>query len=137
MFNGGWRSLLNVLLPYSTPCIICSTPISAHPINDNSLPWLSQLKLEKDLCRQCIHEISWLDKVLCRRCGRSIRCPDCQHKLQSALWVNRSAVRYNEQMKQWLHRYKFQGDERLSILFGKMLLPAVEQVSLQLINRYG
>jgi len=137
MLNKGWTSWLNVLLPYRAPCLICSGPILTNAPYHNNVHWLSKLKLERQLCGQCIKEIAWIDKVMCARCGRSERCPDCNRRETLALWFNRSAVRYNEQMKQWLHRYKFQGDERLAGILGVMLMPAMEQVSLQLIKHYG
>lgn len=131
--------LLQWLQPTPNLCIVCGHP-NLHASASNALNAfapLRQLKLHEVVCKSCLNEIAWIDKILCKRCGRRDRCPDCSRREESALWMNRSAVFYSEAMKQWLHRYKFQGDERLSSLFGKMLMPAVERVTMQLIYKQG
>lgn len=156
----GLRQWLQWLMPQYDYCIICdksnmqSSAVSSraekgqaaiNPRNKESRSFntstgfmpLSTLGLQRYICVDCLAEIAWIDKILCVYCGRRERCPDCSRRQQLALWLNRSAVSYTSAMKQWLHRYKFQGDERLAGLFGMMLLPAVDQVTLQLIYKYG
>ncbi|PYI51172.1 ComF family protein [Paenibacillus flagellatus] len=73
------------------------------------------------LCRRCHDRVPWIDAIRCLRCGRPDSCPDCERHSHSALYASRSAVRYDERMKEWLAAYKYRGNERLHDLFADML----------------
>ncbi|MCZ8514868.1 ComF family protein [Paenibacillus filicis] len=76
------------------------------------------------LCRRCWEVIPWILQVDCPVCGRYESCPDCGRRQETWFVRNRSVVRYDEQMKEWLAQYKYRGQERLRGLFGRMLLHA-------------
>jgi competence protein ComFC len=65
--------------------------------------------------------------VVCAACGRYEACPDCSRRSHTYLDVNRSAVRYDDKMKELLARYKYRGDERLQTVMGGMLVHAWNQ----------
>lgn len=73
------------------------------------------------LCTSCANAIPWIEKLKCPHCGRPDNCTDCTRRTHSSLCVNRSAVRYDEKMKQWLAAYKYRKNERLHHLFASML----------------
>lgn len=76
------------------------------------------------LCKRCWEAIPWILQVECPVCGRYESCPDCARREETWFAQNRSAVRYDEQMKEWLAQYKYRGQEKLSALLGHMLLHA-------------
>jgi len=80
------------------------------------------------VCYKCVNLIPWIRALGCADCGRAIRCPDCQrHPLRNdGLRANRSVVRYDEQMKQWLSQYKFKGDRVYELLMVRMMQLAYE-----------
>lgn len=127
--------MLQWLQPRRSMCLIC-TSRSVQALASDRLARTTIRKLSQFLCSICFNEIVWIDQVLCSHCGRSYRCPDCQKRHASALWLNRSSVSYQSVMKEWLHRYKFQGDERLADVLGTMLMPAIDRVSAQLLIKY-
>ncbi|BFH65568.1 ComF family protein [Paenibacillus azoreducens] len=75
------------------------------------------------ICRRCAEGIPWIEHPRCLCCGRAIGCPDClRPEAQQRFFVmNRSAVRYNEVMREWLAQYKYRGHERYAALLVKML----------------
>ncbi|CAM3526342.1 ComF family protein [Marinicrinis lubricantis] len=73
------------------------------------------------LCRRCASNIPWLSELKCRICGRDMDCPDCAGIRRQGFICNRSAVRYEEPIIDWMARYKYRGDEQLSALFGDLL----------------
>ena len=79
------------------------------------------------LCGRCYADIPWIERPQCETCGRSAHCPDCRRGIPRRFVCNRAAVRYSPEMKRWLARYKFRGDERLAALFGWMLKIAFER----------
>lgn len=77
---------------------------------------------ELALCRRCAMLIPWIDRPLCHHCGRAVQCGDCERSFSTELVLNRGAVRYTEDMKQWLSAYKYKRDERLQHLFAAMMV---------------
>ena len=73
------------------------------------------------LCGKCYAEIPWIETIGCKTCGRGEPCPDCERRGPSPLLLNRSAVKYDPKMKEWLAAYKFRRNERLNVLFVEML----------------
>lgn len=73
------------------------------------------------ICEACANQIPWILEPECRVCGRHIPCNDCLRRRRHYLYCNRSAVRYDAVMKQWLARFKYRGDERLTPVLAEML----------------
>lgn len=91
-------------------CVVCHAPAStSNPLG---------------LCAACYGKIPWIRQVVCQVCGRAEPCGDCQRRGERYLSMNRSAVRYDDTMKEWLALYKYRGNEKLEPLFGHMLLHA-------------
>lgn len=113
-----WRKLLGVLggaeaavlSSSGTECIFCGAPIRKTG--------------RLGLCHECFASVPWIKEVECSVCGRYEECPDCKRRKETFFVMNRSAVQYNETMKQLLARYKYRGDERLQRLVTAMLLQA-------------
>lgn len=76
------------------------------------------------VCDSCFQAIPWIREVECAVCGRGEPCPDCQRLGPRALVMNRSAVRYDDAMRELLAAYKYRGNERLRVLLGRMLVHA-------------
>lgn len=74
------------------------------------------------VCQNCFDAIPWITRVVCPVCGRAGECPDCLRQEIRYLAMNRSAVQYDDGMRELLARYKYRGDERLSGLLGRMLV---------------
>lgn len=106
------RIMRSALAPPAVPCLVCRRPCR-------------QGAGDVTLCAVCAGKIPWIECPQCLRCGREQCCADClriagQH-LPDYLVRNRSAVHYDAEMKAWLGRYKYQGDEQLAVLFGRIL----------------
>jgi competence protein ComFC len=76
------------------------------------------------LCNSCYIRIPWISQVLCPVCGRYETCQDCSRREKTYFLRSRSAVKYDDAMKELLARYKYRGDERLGQTIGAMLLHA-------------
>ncbi|REE84475.1 ComF family protein [Paenibacillus taihuensis] len=76
------------------------------------------------LCTACFDQIPWITRIECQVCGRPEYCPDCSRRSDAAFIWNRSAVRYNALIREWLALYKYRGHEALAPLLGEMLLAA-------------
>ncbi|WNQ11595.1 ComF family protein [Paenibacillus aurantius] len=97
-----------MLAPSRRECLICHSPIQGEP------PPLG-------LCRGCFGQIPWITDIRCPMCGRYEECHDCKRREEAFFRCSRSAVRYNELMKEWLALYKYRGQEKLLPVFGGML----------------
>lgn len=86
---------------------------------------------ELGLCHTCYARIPWIRKVDCASCGRGEYCPDCRRKPHAHFTISRSAVRYDEVMKELLARYKYRGDERLKVVLGHMLMHAYQLLQVE------
>lgn len=76
------------------------------------------------LCRVCFRSIPWITAIHCSGCGRPEFCPDCRRRSNPAIVANRSAVRYDDTIREWLALYKYRGNEALEPLLGEMLVMA-------------
>jgi len=81
-----------------------------------------------ELCQACYRQIPWIRDIYCEACGRYEACYDCRRRENTQLQCNRSAVKYDEAMKQWLSLYKYRGDERLLRLFANMMMHAYRKL---------
>ncbi|MCR8660498.1 ComF family protein [Paenibacillus endoradicis] len=118
-------------------CIRCQKGITHHKNErSNHNVWIER-RLYALLCSACMTKIPWITTVQCLRCGRAQVCQDCHYRKTRSLRYNRSAVRYTDEMKQWLSTYKFQGDARYRELLTYMLSHVYDQVTLQLVRDQG
>lgn len=118
-------------------CIRCQKGISYSSYERSmNYAWINR-QLYHLLCSSCMANIPWIITVQCARCGRAQVCQDCQYRKGSPLRCSRSAVRYTDEMKEWLSAYKFQGDERYRELLAYMLPHVYEQVTLRLVKDQG
>lgn len=101
-------------------CLACRAPLA-----DAEGPAINRC-----LCRRCRETVPWIrpGDIRCATCGRPEVCPDCPRRTDTAFVCNRSAVRYTREMKDWLSRLKFRGDERLAAMFAFMMGGALERL---------
>lgn len=102
-------SVASLLSPLRKECLLCKQNSTFHVD-------------ELGLCHSCYTRIPWIREALCPTCGRGEFCSDCQRRPHSYFMRSRSAVRYDETMKELLARYKYRGDERLKTVLGQMLV---------------
>jgi len=96
------------------------------PPGDVCLTCGSRTRFDREwpgICRSCVEAIPWILRPRCLHCGRAFGCPDCMRPdaRQRSFILNRSAVRYNEMMREWLAQYKYRGHERYAALIIQML----------------
>lgn len=104
-------TLLSMLSPRKEECLLCKQT--------------SYLQSEEfGLCQACFIRIPWIREVMCPNCGRGEYCSDCVRREQTYFLKSRSAVRYDDAMKELLARYKYRGDERLKSVVGHMMVHA-------------
>ncbi|MEI2283214.1 ComF family protein [Paenibacillus polysaccharolyticus] len=86
------------------------------------------------ICPRCVQQIPWIRSIRCQRCGRGVGCPDCvrPHMQNRSFFCNRSAVQYNDLMKEWISMYKFRGYELYAPLLTAMLTQAFQAMSEEL-----
>ncbi|ETT38993.1 amidophosphoribosyltransferase-like protein [Paenibacillus sp. FSL R5-808] len=101
------------------------------PMNETCLACGKSASLARELpgiCYGCSRQIPWIVNPRCLQCGRGIGCPDCNRFGMSmskrSFILNRSAVTYDAQMREWLAQYKYRGNERYAPLLAEMLLRA-------------
>lgn len=130
VWKKAWK---NMMFPSTRKCMVCHHSITTYlPINELTESYYQYVKTM--ICSSCYHSIPWITSIQCRTCGRSTVCADCRFKKYEEYKGNRSAVQYNQQMKEWLKKYKFQGHQQLYELFGAMMLPLFRSVSWKLIQ---
>lgn len=112
LFSASLHNLTALLRPSTSTCLICGRndhrPANALPL----------------LCSECRESIPWITRIHCPVCGRPERCGDCRRRNTAAFICNRSAVQYNDTIRQWLALYKYRGHEGLEPLLGELLLTA-------------
>jgi competence protein ComFC len=111
-FKRVFQSIGSLLSPTKQQCVYCKQ--TAH-LDEECM----------GLCNSCYNSIPWIKEVLCLTCGRYETCFDCKRRGSSYFENNRSAVRYDDAMKELLARYKYRGDERLKAVMGEMLVHAM------------
>lgn len=104
-------------------CLLCQMPLT------NSLTIRELFSFQRQqapvVCSKCLGTFIRIKKEeSCLGCSRSQKdqeyCPDCLkwQKWYPELKIEHTAFfEYEESFKNWLHRYKFQGDIRLSQIF--------------------
>ncbi len=118
--------LAQYLYPQHPECISCGRAIYVASAYDG-------------LCYACANRIPWITKPVCNVCGRNIDCPDCRRAEANTrhFFLNRSAVRYNTDIRNWLAAYKYRGDERYEKLFGQFLIESYYRMNIELSSWYG
>lgn len=103
------RMITNLLFPQPVSCALCERK-AIHAL----------------MCRLCQQDIEVIDELVCEICGRPHEglCEDCAGRPITFFQMNRSAVRYNEKMKDILSLYKFRGQETLAPVLGDLLIRA-------------
>lgn len=120
-----WQTWLSYLHPQYTACMTC---YKKAPL----------MKRYPQICEKCALSIPWITQQQCKVCGRGEYCPDCQRKSASQRYFmfNRSAVYYNDTMRQWIADYKYRGQERYAPLLGKIMIEAYQLMKREMIEFY-
>lgn len=123
-------ALLRLLSPATVACLLCGKPNRAGRPGSGELPSHVRYAAER-LCRECCGALPWIEPqaIACHTCGRAVSCPDCLRGLSATLIRSRSAVHYDQSMKELLARYKYYGDEQLLPLLSAMLYPVFEELT--------
>lgn len=106
--------LSRLLTPPATACLACGRTSRAES------PYAG-------VCSSCAGAIPWIRNPRCTICGRHVGCPDCcrnGEEPEQSLFRNRSAVAYNDEMRNWLAQLKYRGDERYAPVLAAMMMPA-------------
>lgn len=103
------KIIMNLLFPQPLSCTLCE-----------------RRAIEGLLCRLCHKDIEVIAGEVCPTCGRPHEglCEDCARRRDTFFEMNRSAVRYNEKMKDVISLYKFRGQETLAPLLAELLFHA-------------
>ena len=101
-------------------CLLCDEEIS----NQESLKSLILMKKDNPtMCDNCKNKFEPVSEVGCQSCYKKSSetyCEDCQEWKRKGKKVNHRALYYyNEEMKEYFQRYKFQGDQLLACLFAE------------------
>ena len=103
-------------------CLICGQDL------ETELSFTSLLLLKKEetyTCSACFDHFERISPEHCPTCfkeGETSPCQDCQYWYKEGIQVEHEAVfTYNEAMKDYFHRYKFDGDYLLRKVFTKVL----------------
>ena len=120
------RAAAGWLEPRGGRCRVCDAPLSGRrPLAAEA----DGPPLRAWLCAGCAASIPWIRRPACLRCGRPVFCPDCARHPVRAFELNRSAVRYDAAMREWLALYKYRGSERLERPLAAMMIPAYERLA--------
>ena len=101
-------------------CLLCDEELS----NQESLRNLILMKKENlTMCDSCKSKFEPVSEASCKTCCKKsseTSCEDCQEWKRKGKKVNHRALYYyNEEMKEYFQRYKFQGDQLLACLFAE------------------
>jgi len=108
------RNALEVLFPMYDKCGFCD-----------------RRSYRNGMCKLCLKEVEMIRGSICERYGRPMGettlCVDCFQRKETYFMCNRSAVLYNDKMKEMLSLYKFRGQETLAYTFSLFLESAYRQ----------
>ncbi|RKD22099.1 hypothetical protein BEP19_13600 [Ammoniphilus oxalaticus] len=96
------KNLLELLFPTPPSCVLCE-----------------RKAVQRGFCKLCWESLELIDdQQRCERCGRAWSekgtCSDCRRRSDTYFVCNRSAVQYNDKMKEMISLYKFRGLELLA-----------------------
>ena len=109
-------------------CLLCDEELS----NQESLRNLILMKKENlTMCDNCKNKFEQVSEASCKTCCKKsseISCEDCQEWERKGKSVNHKALYYyNEEMKEYFRKYKFQGDQLLACLFAEEVKVALKK----------
>ena len=101
-------------------CLLCDQELSKQ----ESLRDLILMKKENlTMCDNCKNKFEPVSEASCKTCCKKsseTSCEDCQEWERKGKSVNHKALYYyNEEMKEYFQKYKFQGDQLLASLFAE------------------
>lgn len=117
--------IMGLLRPAAFTCLVCGKS-DYRP--SGSIP---------SVCGDCRHSIPWIIRIGCAVCGRPERCGDCERRRNASFICSRSAVQYNDIIRQWLALYKYRGHEGLEPVLGGILLAAYSRMHQEISKRRG
>lgn len=109
-------------------CLLCHQHLDHSAIFSDIL---FSLKNKQSTCQICRDKFELIDPTnhcpTCFRPNTSNQCQDCQYWENKGVQVNHQALySYNSAMKEYISRYKFQGDYRLREVFAMELKNALK-----------
>lgn len=109
-------------------CLLCDEKLT----NQQSLRGLILMKKENHtICDNCKNKFEPVSEASCKTCCKissEISCEDCQEWERKGKSVNHKALYYyNEEMKEYFQKYKFQGDQLLACLFAEEIKVALKK----------
>ena len=100
-------------------CLICGQLLKRELSFHQLLQFLPIIF--SDICVECEEQLICYQEEVCAGCGRpnsqESLCRDCRRwQGQVSAWMiqNRAILHYNDFLKEWFYRYKYQGDVRLA-----------------------
>lgn len=112
-------------------CDLCEKPVNS--INTSISKNNSDIISLTNICPTCSEHLQIPHDPFCKQChkpiksGRVLLCDDCKDSYYKHLVFNRSAVIYNDFMKEKISLYKYRGKESLSVGFSQLLKTAYDQ----------
>lgn len=105
-------------------CLLCDKTLNWQPTLWDLVSFKKIVPPQS--CQACMNQFQRIGKQhRCRGCGRQRGelCSDCQQWSQTMGWLvhNQSLFKYNDAMKDYMHRYKFMGDYQLRQVFREEL----------------
>lgn len=118
--------------PSGLPCPICGRNAQRTDSTAIAIPIRhgEPRRILSALCFSCRRSIPWIVHPVCRICGRAERCEDCIRRQSRSYSISRCAVRYDNQMRDWLALYKYRGNEGVESVLAAMLAFAYERLCL-------
>ena len=109
-------------------CLLCDEELT----NQQSLRSLILMKKENlTMCDNCKNKFEPVSEASCKTCCKKsteTSCEDCQEWERKGKNVNHKALYYyNEEMKEYFRKYKFQGDQLLACLFAEEVKVALKK----------
>ena len=109
-------------------CLLCDEELT----NQQSLRGLILMKKENlTMCDNCKNKFEPVSEASCKTCCKKsseTSCEDCQEWERKGKSVNHKALYYyNEEMKEYFQKYKFQGDQLLACLFAEEIKVALKK----------
>lgn len=109
-------------------CLLCDEELT----NQQSLRDLILMKKENlTMCDNCKNKFEPVSEASCKTCCKKSSetfCEDCKEWERKGKSVNHKALYcYNEEMKEYFQKYKFQGDQLLACLFAEEIKIALKK----------
>lgn len=118
-------------------CLLCERQLVSR-FCWRQLFTLSRGEEEEYICQNCRVKFVQYPAPRCPGCGRTSErlCQECRQWEMQLGWhlAHRCLYQYNEAMKAFMHRYKFQGDYRLRYVFAAIMTRKIQQMGADLIT---